>query len=156
MKALGIEHLIEGSNIDDDGDYRPGLIAVAEQHVKSPLRFVRLTKDEIRALSNELDLPTWSKPSFACLSSRFPYGERITEEKLHMVDKAEEFLLGMGFDQVRVRIHGKMARIEVERKNFARLIENADRISEHLRSLGFTYVSLDLTGYRTGSMNEVL
>lgn len=156
VRELGIENIAEGSNTDDNGDYRPGLIAVAEQNVKSPLREVGLSKAEIRELSKELGLPTWDKQSFACLSSRFVYGETITEEKLTMVDKAEQLLLDLGFTQVRVRVHGKMARIEIKKDEFQRLIEAADQVYGYLKSLGFTYVSMDLGGYRTGSMNEVL
>ena len=156
VKELGIENIAEGSNLDDNGDYRPGLIAVAEQNVKSPLRHVELSKAEIRELSKEMGLGTWDKQSFACLSSRFAYGETITEEKLGMVDKAEQLLLDLGFTQVRVRIHGKMARIEVKKEEFPRLVEAAEQVHSYLKSLGFTYVSMDLGGYRTGSMNEVL
>ncbi|MCH5188360.1 MAG: ATP-dependent sacrificial sulfur transferase LarE [Oscillospiraceae bacterium] len=156
VRELGIENIAEGSNTDDNGDYRPGLIAVAEQNVKSPLREVGLSKAEIRELSKKLGLPTWDKQSFACLSSRFVYGETITEEKLGMVDKAEQLLLDLGFKQVRVRIHDKMARIEVKKDEFPKLIEAADQVYDYLKSLGFTYVSMDLGGYRTGSMNETL
>ena len=156
VRELGIENIAEGSNVDDNGDYRPGLIAVAEQNVKSPLRDAGLTKAEIRELSKELGLYTWNKQSFACLSSRFVYGETITEEKLGMVDKAEQLLLDLGFTQVRVRIHGKMARIEIRKDEFPKLIEAAEQVYSYLKSLGFTYVSMDLGGYRTGSMNEVI
>lgn len=156
VRELGIENIAEGSNMDDNGDYRPGLIAVAEQNVKSPLRFAELTKQEIRELSKELGLPTYDKQSFACLSSRFPYGETITEEKLGMVDKAEQLLLDLGFKQVRVRIHGKMARIEVNPDEMQKVLDNSKKIYDYLKSLGFTYISLDLAGYRTGSMNETL
>ena len=154
----GIEYVAEGSNMDDNGDYRPGLIAVAELEVKSPLRACKMTKDDIRALSKYLGLPTWKKQSFACLSSRFVYGETITEEKLGMVDKAEQLLLDMGFHQVRVRIHGMMARIEIEPSEFPLIMqeENRDKITKYFKSIGFTYVTLDLMGYRTGSMNETL
>ena len=153
-----IEYVAEGSNMDDNGDYRPGLIAVAELEVKSPLRACKMTKDDIRALSKYLGLPTWKKQSFACLSSRFVYGETITEEKLGMVDKAEQLLLDMGFHQVRVRIHGMMARIEIEPSEFPLIMqeENRDKITKYFKSIGFTYVTLDLMGYRTGSMNETL
>ena len=154
VRELGIDNIAEGSNVDDDGDYRPGLIAVAEQNVKSPLRYAGLTKDEIRELSKDMGLPTWDKQSLACLSSRFVYGETITEEKLAMVDKAEQLLLDLGFKQVRVRIHGKMARIEINPDAFPKMIEVRGRVYDYLKSLGFTYVSLDLGGYRTGSMNE--
>lgn len=154
----GIAAIAEGSNMDDMGDYRPGLTAVAELGIKSPLRHCNLTKADIRALSRYLNLPTWKKQSFACLSSRFVYGETITEEKLGMVDKAEQLLLDMGFHQVRVRIHGMMARIEIDPSEFAMLMEenNRMRITGEFKKYGFTYVSLDLMGYRTGSMNEVL
>lgn len=154
----GIAAIAEGSNMDDMGDYRPGLTAVAELGIKSPLRHCNLTKADIRALSRYLNLPTWKKQSFACLSSRFVYGETITEEKLGMVDKAEQLLLDMGFHQVRVRIHGMMARIEIDPLEFAMLMEENNRmkITGEFKKYGFTYVSLDLMGYRTGSMNEVL
>lgn len=154
----GIAAIAEGSNMDDMGDYRPGLTAVAELGIKSPLRHCNLTKADIRALSRYLNLPTWKKQSFACLSSRFVYGETITEEKLGMVDKAEQLLLDMGFHQVRVRIHGMMARIEIDPSEFAMLMEENNRvkITSEFKKYGFTYVSLDLMGYRTGSMNEVL
>lgn len=153
---LGIENIAEGSNLDDNGDYRPGHIAVAEQNIKSPLRHANLNKNEIRALSKELGLKTWDKPSYACLASRFVYGETITEEKLGMVDAAEQFLRDLGFVQSRVRIHGKMARIEVMPEDFAKIISVSEKVHNALKALGFTYVSLDLGGYRTGSMNETL
>ena len=153
-----IEAIAEGSNLDDNGDYRPGLMAVAELGIKSPLRECNLTKADIRVLSKYLGLPTWEKQSFACLSSRFVYGETITEEKLNMVDKAEQLLLDLGFHQVRVRIHGMMARIEIEQREFGKLMDGEirNRIVEALRAYGFTYVTMDLMGYRTGSMNETL
>lgn len=148
----------EGSNMDDNGDYRPGLQAVKELGVKSPLRQAGLNKDEIRQLSRMLGLPTWNKQSFACLSSRFVYGETISEEKLSMVDRAEQLLLDLDFHQVRVRIHDKLARIEILPEEFSRLLDDSVRntIYDTLKSLGFTYVTLDLAGYRTGNMNEVL
>lgn len=157
-KEQGINALVEGSNLDDNGDYRPGLVAVAELDVKSPLRACNLSKADIRAISKYLNLPTWEKQSFACLSSRFVYGETITEEKLGMVDKAEQLLLDMGFHQVRVRIHDKMARIEVTPQEIEKIIkeENRERIVSEFKKYGFTYISLDLQGYRTGSMNETL
>ena len=154
----GISVILEGSNLDDNGDYRPGLQAVAELGIRSPLRSVGFTKEDIRALSKYLNLPTWEKPSFACLASRFVYGETITKEKLAMVDKAEQMLLDLGFRQVRVRIHGTMARIEVLPDEFEKLIseEIRSQITASFKSFGFTYVTMDLTGYRTGSMNEVI
>jgi uncharacterized protein len=157
-KENDIKYVAEGSNMDDNGDYRPGLIAVAELEVKSPLRAVGLSKAEIRTLSKELGLPTWDKQSFACLSSRFVYGENITKEKLNMVDKAEQLLLDMGFHQIRVRIHDKLARIEVDPCEFEKLIEKDTReeIVSKFKSYGFTYVSMDLAGYRMGSMNDTL
>lgn len=157
-KKEGIAAVAEGSNLDDNGDYRPGLQAVAELGVKSPLREAQLSKQEIRALSRQFGLPTWEKQSFACLSSRFPYGETISEEKLHMVDQAEQLLLDLGFSQVRVRIHGTIARIELLPQEFPKLMEEATReqVNQAFRSYGFSYVALDLQGYRTGSMNETL
>ena len=154
----GLNAVAEGSNMDDNGDYRPGLQAVAELGVKSPLRHSELYKADIRALSKDLGLPTWEKQSFACLSSRFVYGETISEEKLGMVDQAEQLLLDMGFHQIRVRIHGNIARIEVLPEEIARLVEeeNRTRIAKQLKEYGFDYVTLDLLGYRTGSMNETL
>lgn len=164
--AIAEEHQIkavaEGSNMDDNGDYRPGLVAVKELEIKSPLRYAKFYKEEIRELSKELGLPTWNKQSFACLSSRFVYGETISEEKLGMVDAAEQLLLDLGFHQVRVRIHGNesglIARIEIMPEEFPRLIEEKTRtqIYAYLKKLGFSYVTLDLQGYRTGSMNETI
>ncbi len=152
----GISAVAEGSNMDDNGDYRPGLIAVKELGVKSPLREAGLSKAEIRELSKELGLPTWNKQSFACLSSRFVYGETISEEKLSMVDRAEQLLLDLDFRQVRVRIHGKIARIEILPEEFDQLLSKRELIYRQFQSFGFTYVTLDLLGYRTGSMNETL
>ena len=153
-----ISVILEGSNLDDDGDYRPGLQAVAELGIKSPLRSLGFTKEDIRALSRHLGLPTWDKQSFACLSSRFVYGETITKDKLGMVDKAEQLLLDLGFHQVRVRIHGTMARIEIQPEEFPKLIsdEVRNQVTSAFRSYGFTYITMDLIGYRTGSMNEVI
>ncbi|MCR5102062.1 MAG: ATP-dependent sacrificial sulfur transferase LarE [Butyrivibrio sp.] len=155
----GIEHVLEGSNVDDLGDYRPGLKAIAELKVKSPLRECNLTKAEIREYSKELGLPTWNKPSFACLASRFVYGERITPEKLIKVDKAEQYLSDLGFEQYRVRIHGEnLARIEVAIKDIEKLMDKNTRafIIDKFNELGFNYVTMDLKGYRTGSMNETI
>jgi len=156
--ANGVGYVFDGSNLDDTGDYRPGMQAAKELDVVSPLKEAGLTKNDIRDLSKELGLPTWNKPSFACLSSRFPYGNKITLPKLNMVDKAEQFLLDMGITQVRVRHHGEIARIEVEpseRENFFD-IEVMNRIGNEFKKIGFTYVTLDVLGYRTGSMNEGL
>ena len=127
-KENNIKNIVEGSNIDDNGDYRPGLQAVSELNIKSPLRYAELNKNEIRELSKKLELNTWDKQSFACLSSRFVYGEEITKEKLSMVDKAEQLLLDLGFHQLRVRIHGTIARIEVLPDEFPKLIEEKNRL----------------------------
>jgi uncharacterized protein len=149
--------VVEGSNRDDEGDYRPGLKAIAELGIASPLRHAGFYKQEIREASKLLGLPTWNKPSFACLSSRFPYGEEITPQRLGMVERAEQFLLDLGFHQLRVRIHGgRLARIEVRPEELQKVLDNRESITEKLKSLGFTYVTLDLLGYRTGSMNETL
>ena len=155
-KENGMNEIVEGSNMDDMGDYRPGLQAIAELEIKSPLRYANLYKNEIREISKKLGLPTWDKQSFACLSSRFVYGEKITEEKLGMVDKAEQLLLDMGLRQVRVRIHGDIARIEVEPQEIEKIAqkENREKISQAFKEYGFSYVTLDLDGYRMGSMNK--
>ena len=155
-KENSIQYVAEGSNMDDNGDYRPGLQAVAELQVKSPLRHVGLTKQEIRDYSHQLGLPTWDKQSFACLSSRFVYGEEITAQKLGMVDKAEQLLLDLGFHQLRVRIHGTIARIEVLPDEFEKLLQNRTQIVTAFKGYGFSYITMDLQGYRTGSMNETL
>ena len=154
--AHGIDTVAEGSNLDDLGDYRPGLTAIAELGIESPLRACGLTKSDIRALSRYLGLPAWNKPSYACLASRFVYGENITPEKLSMVGQAEQLLLDLGFSQVRVRIHGLIARIEVLPEEFSKLLDNRSVIVKSFREYGFTYVSMDLAGYRTGSMNETI
>lgn len=157
-KEQGINEIAEGSNLDDNGDYRPGLQAVAELGVKSPLRHIGFTKQEIRELSQYLNIPTWNKQSFACLSSRFPYGDLINEKKLKMVDHAEQLLLDMGFHQLRVRIHGDVARIELLPDEFPKFMEEKTRLSVYkkFKEYGFSYVTLDVLGYRMGSMNETL
>ena len=155
----GLAAVLEGSNLDDDGDWRPGRRAIRELGVRSPLHDAGLTKAEIRALSREMGLPTADKPSFACLASRFPYGERITAEGLARVERAEDWLRAAvpGLAQLRVRSHaGGVARIEVPPADVPRLAARAPDISAALRAFGFAYVSLDLAGYRTGSLNETL
>lgn len=156
----GLSTVLEASNLDDEGDYRPGLLAVKELGVLSPLREAGLTKSDIRALSRAWGLSTWDKPAFACLASRFPYGEAITREGLEKVDAAEVFLLSLGCRQVRVRCHdqGRLARIEVDEEGQDLLAAPGRRrlVAEKLSSLGFTYTALDLNGYRAGSMNETL
>ena len=154
----GIEYTAEGSNMDDIGDYRPGLRAVEELSVKSPLREAGLTKADIRMISKAMGLPTWSKPAYACLASRFVYGEEITKEKLGMIDQAEQFLIEHGFLEERVRMHGNIARIEVPEKDITRLAEEEIReaVYKRFKEIGFIYVTLDMRGYRQGSMNETL
>ncbi|KXG78409.1 NH(3)-dependent NAD(+) synthetase [Fervidicola ferrireducens] len=157
-RERGFNFVVDGSNADDNGDFRPGMKAKDELGVISPLKEVGLTKAEIRALSQKMGLPTWNKPSFACLASRFPYGERITEEKLNRVEKAEDLLSELGFIQYRVRSHGDLARIEVSPEEIERFFERSlrEKVVAEFKKLGFVYVSLDLIGYRTGSMNEGL
>ena len=152
----GIDHIAEGSNTDDNGDYRPGLKAIAELGVLSPLREAGLTKNEIRELSREFGLPTWDKPSYACLASRFPYHSKITSDKLAMVEKAEDYLIGIGLRQVRVRVHDNAARIEVPVELFDLVMSRREEIVSALTGFGFLYVSLDLGGYKTGSLNRGL
>ena len=155
---LGLAHVADGCNADDAGDFRPGLRAADECGVRSPLRAAGLRKDDIRKISQQLGLRTWSKPAFACLASRFPYGERITREKLGRVDRAEAVLREMGFQGCRVRSHGDIARIEVRPRDIGGIADETTRaeLTQRLKALGFEYVTLDLEGYRTGSMNEAL
>ena len=157
-QRAGMAYVAEGSNVDDTGDFRPGLKAIAELKVKSPLKEAGLTKADIRRLSRDLGLATWEKPSFACLATRFAYGEEITPEKLRMVDQGEQLLFDLGLKQFRVRIHGRQARIEVPPEDIPRFLEEELRLRvvSEFHSFGFAYVSLDLQGYRTGSMNETL
>lgn len=154
-RERGIGHVCDGANADDTSDWRPGSQAAAEQAVRSPLAECGLTKAEIRELSRELGLPTWDKPSIACLGSRFPYGTQITPEAIRQLDEAEDFLRGLGLRQLRVRHHGDIARIEVEPDDIPRLAQPEVRkqVVEAFTKLGFKYVALDLAGYRTGSMN---
>lgn len=154
----GLSFVLDGSNFDDMSDYRPGLQACEELGIRSPLKEVGLGKEEIRVLSKQMDLPTWNKPSLACLASRFPYNSEINKDSLEQVDKAEEYLWSLGFSQVRVRHHDQIARVEVDAEGIQKLLEPSLRakIVEFLKRLGYTYVTLDLAGYRTGSMNEPL
>jgi uncharacterized protein len=151
-----IPHVCDGSNFEDTFDFRPGTKAAAELGVRSPLKEAGLDKSEIRILSKKLGLPTWDKPAMACLSSRFPYFTRIEKESLRQIDAAEEFLKSMGFTQLRVRHHDRIARIEIPPQDFPRIVEEGMRnaIVENLKKLGYLYVTIDLAGYRTGSMNE--
>jgi len=150
--------VLDGNNADDAGDYRPGRKAALELGVRSPLMDVGMTKDEIREISKMLGLPTWVKPSYACLASRIPYGTSITSGALSAIEAGEEFLRGEGFTQLRVRHHGDVARIELLPEELGRMLdaELRERTTAKLRALGYKYVTLDLLGYRTGSMNEVL
>lgn len=154
----GISWVADGTNADDTGDWRPGMKAARDYGVRSPLLEAGLTKSDVRELSRELGLPTWDKPSFACLASRFPYGVRITQELLEKVETGESFLRDLGFRQVRLRHHDSIARIEVPEQDLPRLLEKPTRtaVVEKLRSLGYTYIVVDLQGFRSGSMNEVL
>jgi len=152
----GIAHVLDGCNVDDLGDHRPGRVAAAEHRVRSPLIEAGLTKAEIRELSRQRGLPTWDKPSMACLSSRIPYGTPVTVEALDQVGAAEAFLRSLGFRQLRVRHHGDVARIEVEPDELAAVIDKRERIVRRLNNLGYKYVTLDLAGFRSGSMNEAI
>ena len=154
----GAECVCEGSNLDDMSDYRPGLKALAELDIKSPLREAGLTKEDIRALSKKYGLRTWDKPSFACLATRIPYGDIITKEKLEMIDLAESRLSFLGFKQYRVRVHGDIARIELPCEDIPRLMDKALRkeINSYLLSLGLSYITLDLGGFKSGNMNKTL
>jgi len=154
----GIPFIVDGTNADDIQDYRPGLRALNELNIRSPLRKAQLTKSEIRQLSKEMNLPTWDRPALACLASRIPYGTRITPEKLARIDKSESYLRDIGFTQIRVRDHDTIARIEVSRENKNLFLDNkfSDKIVQYIKDLGYQYVALDLEGYRTGSLNEIL
>jgi len=157
-KREGLPLVVEGSNASDTGDFRPGMKAVKELGVRSPLAEAGLTKADIRELSCRMGLPTWSKPSYACLASRIPYGERITEEKLRQIERAEDYLRGKGYLVCRVRHHGKLARLELSPDEMRRFVaeEDFDAVAKSIKAFGFAYVALDLEGYRTGSLNEVL
>lgn len=155
-QARGFEHVIFGAIADDLGEHRPGLQAAHEQGVRAPLLEAGIKKSEIRHLSRQFGLRTWDKPSFACLSSRIPYGELITAHKLSMIDRAEDFLIQLGFRQVRVRQHDNLARVEVPVSDLAEVLAVADTVHAKLKEIGYAYVTLDLKGYRSGSLNEVL
>jgi len=157
-KSLGFENVADGSNADDMSDFRPGRTAAKEQGVRSPLQEAGFTKQEIRIVSRSLNLPTWDKPSFACLSSRFPYGTKITEPRLQKVARGEEILKSLGFRQFRVRFHEDIVRIEVEESSLKLFLDDNIRkkVVNGFKDIGFVYVTIDLQGYRTGSMNEVL
>lgn len=156
-KEESFAYVIDGTNMNDASQYRPGLTALSELGIKSPLRHAGLYKADIRALSKEAGLATWSKPSFACMATRFVYNEGITAKKLAMVEAAENFLFSKGFTQLRVRVHeGNLARIEVLPGELFKLFKLHDEVSRVFKAIGFTYVTMDLLGYRMGSMDEVL
>ncbi len=157
-RALGYRHVVYGAMLDDRGDHRPGAQAAREYAVRAPLDEVDLSKDEIRELSRRWDLPTWSKPSFACLSSRIPYGQLVTLEKLSAIERAEQFLRNHDFRVFRVRHHETIARIEVLPEDMPRLVAEPLRseLVERFKTFGYTYVTLDIAGFRSGSMNETL
>jgi len=156
--AEGISNILDGANFEDTADFRPGARAARELGVYSPLRDVKLSKKEIRTLSKDLNLPTWDKPSSTCLSTRFPYNMEINEKRLKQVTRAEEYLKTLGFSQIRVRHHGKIARIEFSTEEISTAVNPSVReeIASNLKKIGYTYITLDLSGYRSGSMNEVL
>ncbi len=160
LRKYAAEHdfhtILDGSNADDLGDFRPGHRAVKEQGVRSPLQEVALSKTEIRLLAKEMDLPNWDKPSSACLASRIPYGMVITSDALKQIEKAEEFLIQLGFQQLRVRHHGAIARIEVPPENFDKVLMNREQITQYLKEIGYSYITLDIRGFRSGSLNEGL
>ena len=155
---LGLEQIADGSNVDDQSDYRPGRQALIEMNIRSPLLEAGFTKDEIRAASRALGLPTWNRQPLACLASRFPYGTTITVQKLRQVETCETFLRDEGFAIFRVRYHDDTARIEVSKDDLGRLVSSPlrERLVAHFKAAGFTYVALDLEGFRSGSMNELL
>jgi len=157
-KELNLNFVADGSNYDDLSDYRPGMKAVKELKIRSPLQEALLTKDDIRLLSKEMDLPTWNKPTNSCLATRIPYGDEITLEKLKRIEQAEAFIHNLGVEQVRVRCHNKLAKIEVGEKDLLLLMKKdlKEKVIVKLKKLGFIYITLDLQGYRSGSMNEEL
>jgi uncharacterized protein len=156
--ALGLRDVLLGTNLDDLGDHRPGLAAADERGAQHPMVTAGLTKADVRALSRQLGLPTWDKPQLACLSSRFPYGTEITPERLRRVDQFEDGLRALGFRQLRVRYHGDIARLELESTSMARVLEPGVReaVVTLGRDLGFTFVALDLAGFKSGSLNQLI
>ncbi|PKL64630.1 MAG: TIGR00268 family protein [Methanomicrobiales archaeon HGW-Methanomicrobiales-3] len=155
-REQGIGIVVDGANISDTAEHRPGLLAATEAGIRHPFIEAGMTKQDIRTMARELGLPVWQKPSAACLASRIPYGDPITGEKLRMIEEAEAFLADFGIGQVRVRLHGNLARIEVHKEDWEKILDQQPAITERFRSLGFAYVTLDLDGYRSGSMDEVL
>ncbi len=151
-----IKYILDGSTIDDTYDYRPGLKALKENGIISPLKDTKFTKREIRYLSKKIRLETWDIPSNACLASRFPYGTKITKNRLNSIEKAEDLISSLGIKQFRVRYHNDVARLEVQKNDFLNILDNADAIVTHFKDLGFIYITLDIEGFRSGSLNEVL
>lgn len=151
-----IKYIIDGSTIDDTNDYRPGLKALKELGINSPLKDISFTKQEIRKLSKKIGLETWNNPSYACLASRFPYDIKITKNRLNIIEKAEDVLLSLGIKQFRVRFHSEIARIEVKKNDFLIILNNSEIIGKKFKEIGFKYITLDIEGFRSGSMNEVL
>lgn len=157
-KKQGYNYVVDGTNFDDINDYRPGLAALKELNIKSPLLENELTKDEIRSLSKDLGLKTWDKPPYACLLTRIPYGEELRIEDFERIEKAEKYMMDIGFRAIRVRCHKNLARIEVNREDRRKLFDEniLDKIAKQFKIYGFQYVTLDMQGYRTGSFNETL
>ncbi len=155
-KELGIDYIVDGANVDDAGDYRPGLRALAELGIRSPLREAGLHKAEIRELARSMGLPNWDLPSQACLASRFPYGTKLTPERIRQVYEAEKLIGSLGFRQVRVRYYGDTARIEVPPADIEPFVRHRAEVVEGLKRAGFIYITLDLQGFRSGSLNEIL
>jgi uncharacterized protein len=155
-EALHYACIADGINVSDEGEHRPGLMASTEEGIIHPFLEAGITKADIREIAQAYGLQFWNKPSAACLSSRIPYGDEITHKKLTMIEEAETFLNTRGFNQCRVRMHGDIARIEVMDDDMQKLLDNREDLVKTLRSIGFSYISLDLTGYRSGSMDEVL
>ena len=153
---LGLACIADGINVSDTGEHRPGLRASTEEGIVHPFIEAGITKQDIREIAREQGLMVWQKPSAACLSSRIPYGESITLEKLRMIEDAEKYLTGLGIGQLRVRLHGNLARIEVHKEDMGKILDQQSAVVRHLRSLGFAYITFDLEGYRSGSMDEVL
>ncbi|MFA5269042.1 MAG: ATP-dependent sacrificial sulfur transferase LarE [Methanoregula sp.] len=153
---LGLACIADGINVSDTGEHRPGLRASTEEGIVHPFIEAGCTKQDIRDIARDMGLPVWQKPSAACLSSRIPYGDSITKEKLHMIEEAEAYLAGLGIGQLRVRLHGNLARIEVHKEDRKKILEQQSAVMKKLKDLGFAYVTLDIEGYRSGSMDEVL
>jgi uncharacterized protein len=153
---LGLACIADGINLSDTGEHRPGLRASTEEGIMHPFIEAGIAKQDIRDIARDRELPVWQKPSAACLASRIPYGDAITASKLQRIEDAETYLAGLGIGQLRVRLHGNLARIELHKEDVGKILEQQSAVVRHLRSLGFAYVTLDLEGYRSGSMDEVL